>query len=486
MKNILLILVFISFFGCEEKKKENSPEIVIPKKEKIEKRNEVYIRVNDTITSFFTNLYVDEIQDKPDMLYLGKKENKTSVTLPTQDAIKIIGGDPFVSFFYEMHIERGDSLLIDIEKIDINQSKQIEYPIFTLLNSDKTWSEINFDYLLYKYNINNKAIVIDDKKFQNNKYHSEKIYNNSIKLLDSLKSNHRISDKFYSTSRINQKLNFATQKIREAKNQNIEIDIESLGVKLNEDELLDNKKYVSFLRALIVYKYFKDKKRVKNSVLFDFVNEQETFLNDTTKEVLLDSYLKSILFVEKPKFNEYLVKFQSASKNDDLKNKWSSLADKQKANSKKLNATDRTVGVLTNLVNDNELTFEDILSKNKGKIVLVDFWASWCGPCRKEMPFLKELKQKFNENQLKLIEISIDNDYSAWVRASKLENLSKEEDNYIISNWKKSSLYKNYKIETIPRYLIFDKNGKIINDDAPRPSESALEDLIKASISQEL
>jgi thiol-disulfide isomerase/thioredoxin len=128
------------------------------------------------------------------------------------------------------------------------------------------------------------------------------------------------------------------------------------------------------------------------------------------------------------------------------------------------------------------LTFEEILSNQKGKIVLVDFWASWCSPCRKEMPFLKDLKSKFNENELKVIEISIDKDYSAWVRASKLESLSKEEDNYIIANWKKSSLYKNYKIKTIPRYLLFDKNGKIIDDDAPRPSENELIKLIKASI----
>ena len=98
------------------------------------------------------------------------------------------------------------------------------------------------------------------------------------------------------------------------------------------------------------------------------------------------------------------------------------------------------------------------------------------------MPYLKDLKQKFNADEFKVIEISIDKDYSAWVRASKLEGLSKEEDNYIISSWKKSSLYKNFKIETIPRYLLFDKNGKIINEDAPRPSENELEKLIKASI----
>jgi len=483
MKNILLTFLLLSLFSCQEKKKEIISKISIVEKEKIEKRNEVFISVNDTIKSFVTNLFVDEMQDMPDMLYLGKKESEMSRVIPTEKSIRIVGGNPMISFYYELKLEKGDSLLINIAKIRVNKSKQVDYPIFSISNSDKLWSENNFNFLLYKYNIDNKAIVIDDgRNFRNNKYDSESIYQNSIKLLDSLKSNNSVSDNFYSTTKVNQEIKFATSKIRQAKNQNLELDIEGLGLKLNEEELLDNKEYVSFLRALILYNYFKEDKRVKNSVLFDFVNEQETFLNESTKEIILDSYLKSIFFVEKPKFNKYLTKFQSASNNDNIKNKWNSVVDKEKANSNKLNTTNRTVGILTNLINDNELTFEQVLAKHKGKIVLVDFWASWCAPCRKEMPFLKDLKSQFNETELKTIEISIDKDYSAWVRASKLENLSNEIDNYIISNWEKSNLYKTYNIKTIPRYLLFGKDGKIIDKNAPRPSQMELAELIKASI----
>ena len=483
MKNILLTFLLLSLFSCQEKKKENVSEIPIVKKENIEKKNEVTISVNDTINSFFTNLFVDEMQYKPDILYLGKGESKTSVVIPTNKSIKIRGGEPFISLFYQLELEKGDSLIIDIEKIRINQSKQAEYPIFTILNSNKTWSESNFGYLLYKYNIDNKAIVINEgENFQNNKYDSEKIYHNSIKLLDSLKGNSSISNDFYSKNKINQKLNFAASKIREAKNQKKELVIEDLGIKLNDEELLASNEYIDFLRALIRFKYFNKDKRVLNSVQFDFIIDNESFLNDNTKQALLDSYLKSIFFVEKSKFKEYLIKFNDINTNEEFKNKWHLIVDKQKINTEKLNKTNRNVGILTNLVNDNELTFEEILSMHKGKIVLVDFWASWCSPCRKEMPFLKDLKSKFKESELKVIEISIDKDYSAWVRASKLENLSTEEDNYIIANWGKSSLYKNYKIKTIPKYLLFDKNGKIIDYNAPRPSENKLVELIKVSI----
>ena len=277
MKNFLLCISIIYLLSCEEKKEVNSSEISVIKEKKIEKRKEVVIMVNDSIDSFFTNLFLDEMQDKPDMLFLGQKENNVSVTIPTQNTIKIIGGDPSFSFFYELELKKGDSLLIETEKLNVNQSKQIEYPIFTILNSNKTWSETNFDYLLYKNNIKSKAIVIDENEFQKNKYDSESIYKNSIQLLDSLKSINRISDKFYSTHKINQKLRFATSKLREAKNQNLELEIESLGVQPDDDQLLRNKEYVNFLSTLMSYKYFNEDKRVKSSVLFDFVTDHEHF-----------------------------------------------------------------------------------------------------------------------------------------------------------------------------------------------------------------
>ena len=122
MKNILLTFLILTLFNCQEKK-EISSENSITKEKTIEKKNEVVISVNDTTSSFFTNLYMDEMQDKPDMLYLGQKYDKTSVTMPTQNSIKIIGGDPTISLFYELQLEKGDSLLIDIKKIDINKSK---------------------------------------------------------------------------------------------------------------------------------------------------------------------------------------------------------------------------------------------------------------------------------------------------------------------------------------------------------------------------
>ncbi|WP_235294888.1 TlpA family protein disulfide reductase [Portibacter lacus] len=484
MKNILLLIFLVILCNCkEEHEKEMSTDILIPEVETIDRRNEVVISVNDTVNSFFTNLFLDEMQDKPDMLYLGKKVDKMSVVIPTEQSISIRGGNPWESFSYQLNLEKGDSLLIDIQKIKINPTKEINYPIFSISNSDRTWDELNFGYLLYKKNIAEKAIVIDAAgDFRKNKYEAEEVVLNSLHLLDSLKSNHLISSTFHKSTELNQKLTYETSKIRAAKLENKEIIIEDLDLDLNDINLLGNSLYISYLRGLILYKYFNTQRTVLNSTQFDFVNEQETFLNHETKLALLDSYLKSIYFVEKSKLKVYHKKFDEMNTNEALGNKWRSLLNKEKINSEKMNRSNRNEGVLTNLVSDNEYTFEEILSKQKGKVVLVDFWASWCAPCRKEMPFLEDLKSKFNSTEFKVIEISIDKNYSAWERASELENLSKDESNYFISNWEKSNLYKVYEIETIPRYLLFDKQGVIIDDDAPRPSGNELVELIKANL----
>ncbi len=483
MKNIIITFFLFSLFCCQQKKTTINIKKTAIKKDKTEKLNKIFIAVNDTINSFFTNLKLDEMQYMPEMLYLGKKEQKTSVTFPTENEIEIAGFNIENSYSYRIKFEKGDSIFINTKNIVINEFKKVNFPIFEIPNSTKTWSEINLGYLIYKQNLKNKAIIINNgKTFGRNTFDFEKMYLNSITILDSLKANNSISDEFYLTNKINRKLEFATNTLRKSKNQSSTLNIDSLNIKLNDNELLNNQTYVDFLKTLIRYKYFNKDRNVSHSVQFDFINKEKTFLNESAKQILLDSYLKSIYFTEKQKIEKYVTKFNTINKSQELKNKWLSFIAKQKTDRKKLNVSNRNIGILTNLVNDNQLTFEEVLSTHKGKVVLVDFWASWCVPCRKEIPFLNKLKSKFSNSEFKIIEISIDLDYSSWVRASKLENLSNEEDSYIIANWKKSNLYKKFKINSIPRYLLFGKDGKIIDENAPRPSEVKLIELIKSSI----
>ncbi|WP_298417963.1 TlpA disulfide reductase family protein [uncultured Kordia sp.] len=485
MKKLLPIFAFILLCQCKsEPKKTPQTKLPVPtEKIRIEKKNEIVISVHDTVDEFFTNFYVDEFQDKPDMLYLGKKKQRTSITIPTEKNIRILGGDPFVAFNYVLTIEKGDSVMISIDRIQLSNTKHVDFPVFEIPTSTKNWAEFNFDYLHYKKNIREGGIVLDTtKEYPISSLNLEKSLTNGHFLLDSLMEIDKITTTFFNEKKQLVQLKHAANKIRKANQKNEVIDLDSIGIQLNDANLLDNQEYIFAIRAYIDYTYFKKKRRVKNSKRFDLILAKETFLNTTSKEVILNSYLKSIYFLEKSKFKKYLEKFNAFNTNTELEEKWNTVLTYLNTNTKKLNTANRTVGLLSNLIEDRTFTFEEVLANQKGKIVLVDFWASWCAPCRQEMPALKNLKTTFNEDELQVIEISIDTDFNAWKRASKVEKIQLETHNYIISNWKKTNLYKNYNIKTIPRYLLFDKTGKIIDTDAPRPSTKALTELIQKQL----
>jgi thiol-disulfide isomerase/thioredoxin len=106
----------------------------------------------------------------------------------------------------------------------------------------------------------------------------------------------------------------------------------------------------------------------------------------------------------------------------------------------------------------------------KGKLVYVDVWATWCGPCKREIPNLKALELEFRKKAVAFVSISIDKqtDYKKWlemVKEMELEGIQLFAD----KDWS-SDFVKNYAIDGIPRFILIDKQGNIISADAPRPS----------------
>lgn len=137
-----------------------------------------------------------------------------------------------------------------------------------------------------------------------------------------------------------------------------------------------------------------------------------------------------------------------------------------------LEAKKAAAGQLANLNGEN-ITWNKILEKHKGKVVYVDFWASWCGPCRAEAPASKLLKNRFKVKDVVFINISMDENSAAWKKASKSDGLDNAE-NYILIQPQKSDLKKRYQITSIPRYFLINKSGKVVDSKASRPSDSKI------------
>ena len=120
------------------------------------------------------------------------------------------------------------------------------------------------------------------------------------------------------------------------------------------------------------------------------------------------------------------------------------------------------------------------LSDLKGKVVYLDIWASWCGPCRKQFPAAKELKTKLSKKELKNIEflyISIDNTETVWKLA--IEELGIEGTHGLSQGGWGSEVTAKFGVHSIPRYVIIDKKGRVVDGNAPRPSDERLLEILR-------
>lgn len=117
------------------------------------------------------------------------------------------------------------------------------------------------------------------------------------------------------------------------------------------------------------------------------------------------------------------------------------------------------------------------LDNLKGKFVYVDVWATWCGPCKREIPFLKEIEKTYHDKNIEFVSISVDKakDHDKWVQMVAEKEL-KGIQLFSDKDWD-SDFVTGYLIKGIPRFILIDPNGNIVNSNAPRPSDSKLIDL---------
>lgn len=103
------------------------------------------------------------------------------------------------------------------------------------------------------------------------------------------------------------------------------------------------------------------------------------------------------------------------------------------------------------------------LSSFRGKVVLIDFWASWCGPCRKENPNVVKVYQKYKDKGFEIFGVSLDKEKGAWLQAIAADKLTWKHGSEL-AFWN-SSFVKTYNIDGIPKTVLVDKNGIIIAKD---------------------
>lgn len=121
-------------------------------------------------------------------------------------------------------------------------------------------------------------------------------------------------------------------------------------------------------------------------------------------------------------------------------------------------------------IDDKPVSFSDF----KGKFVYIDLWATWCGPCKAEIPHMKKIEEDYHGKNIVFVSLSLDKpkDAQKWkdfVKKEQLKGIQLMADKDFGSD-----VAKNYEVNAIPRFLLFDTKGNIINADALRPSNPEL------------
>ncbi len=111
----------------------------------------------------------------------------------------------------------------------------------------------------------------------------------------------------------------------------------------------------------------------------------------------------------------------------------------------------------------------------KGKYVYIDMWATWCNPCKKEIPFLQKVEKQYHGKNIEFVSISVDQerDYETWKKMVADKNLSGVQ----LYSKRDKNFSGAYRVNSIPRFILIDPQGNIVDANAPRPSSPKLIEL---------
>ncbi|WNW01476.1 TlpA family protein disulfide reductase [Tenacibaculum sp. HL-MS23] len=114
----------------------------------------------------------------------------------------------------------------------------------------------------------------------------------------------------------------------------------------------------------------------------------------------------------------------------------------------------------------------------KGKYVYVDMWATWCNPCKQEIPFLQKVEKQYHNKDIEFVSISVDSerDYETWKKMVADKNLTGIQ----LYSKRDKSFAGAYKVNSIPRFILIDPQGNIVDANAPRPSSPRLIELFNS------
>ncbi|WP_316753790.1 TlpA disulfide reductase family protein [Pedobacter gandavensis] len=257
-------------------------------------------------------------------------------------------------------------------------------------------------------------------------------------------------------------------------NDSLKNAVASMLTTLNCDSCLNIPTYRYALKNYLTYAFSTEKYPTLKAKV-DFINQE---FKGETRDFCLFLALKTVNPALSPENQKMLQQFVSQNGNEAYKSQIKKNLAFYISPGKSGNAKETVIQD----INGKQRTFEKLVAANKGKVIVLDFWASWCVPCKAEIPYSKRLHEDLKNENVMMVYLSLDESPAAWLKSVKA--LGIEENSFRVEQAFKSTLAKGLGISGIPHYVIIDKEGQMVNTDAPRPSDPVLKKDILALVKQ--
>lgn len=391
------------------------------------------------------------------------RDNKTKVVVTKGNTFKVTIPEESIGSWY-VQTENG-SQIFDFVKgesqiliVDFSQPN----PVSAI---GKNAGDFNFSTFLNDtidkyYSVNNFLEKIRNKNIDSVLLYRKELASYKVNLLRSYRSTHEMSDVYYNWLLSQYSYEpFERTLVENVTNKDSLDDatISKIMEKGINDEYgaLNTCQYNDLVDVYVASKFNRNSKKLTLTDRFKYVADGN-ILSGSTKEVYLSRIMATLIRTPDSVYNPLFQKYNQVVHNENMK---------QLVISRR---NDYQTSKIASAFNDSKInSLSSIFKKYKGKVIYVDFWASWCIPCRAEMPNAAILKEKLKGKDVVFLYFGYNDKETAWLKARK--QLDIQGEHYLLNDKMIKEADKIFGINGIPHYAIIDKNGRIISKRADHP-----------------